>query len=81
MKSIVVALALITAGSAAFAQSSASQGDQSDAVQAQQDSAQKGKEEAEELICRRVGPAATGSQLGQRTCLTREQWRARNRRR
>jgi hypothetical protein len=40
---------------------------------------QGGEEKNERLICRRLSPAATGSAMGHRRCLTAAQWRALNR--
>jgi len=44
-----------------------------------QSSQDQGKNER--LICRRLAPAATGSAMGHRRCLTAAQWRALNARR
>lgn len=41
---------------------------------------QQEQEKNERLICRRLSPAATGSYMGHRRCLTAAQWRALNRR-
>lgn len=80
MKSVVVAFALVTAATAAIAQSSQHQNAQTTGQQGQEGAA-KADQKGERLICRRVGAAATGSQLGHRQCLTAAQWRALNQRR
>lgn len=48
--------------------------------ESEQPQPQQEQEKNERLICRRLSPAATGSSMGHRRCLTAAQWRALNRR-
>ncbi len=80
MKSIFVAFALVTAATAAIAQSNQHHDAQPTARQGQE-GATKADGKSERLISRRVGAATTGSALGQRQCMTAAQWRAWNQRR
>ena len=74
----VAFVALFLSG-AAMAQSSDPQ-PQTGVTENPESSAAQAEEKNERLICRRTGPAATGSQMGHRRCLTAAQWRALNRR-
>ena len=77
MSKLLIALASLALAGTALAQADEPESqDRPDNAQTQQ---QREPEAKERLICRRLSPAATGSQLGQRRCLTAAQWRAINR--
>ena len=75
-KLLVAFLSLSLAGTAMAQADEPELQDRPDSAQNQQ---QREPETKERLICRRLSPAATGSQLGHRRCLTAAQWRAINR--
>lgn len=75
MKTFVVALSVLAFSTAAMAENSQTRNERT-STERQQTGAQEPDEKSERMICRRVGDGATGSHLGQRRCLTAEQWRA-----
>lgn len=76
MTKFLVAFASLALAGTALAQADEPESqDRPDNAQTQQ----REPEAKERLICRRLSPAATGSQLGHRRCLTAAQWRAINR--
>lgn len=81
MKKLFVAFALGGAATTGFAQAANDPRDQAP-NSAERESAGKGDEKGERLICRWVIDADVGSLIRGRTrrCLTAEQWRALNRR-
>lgn len=79
MTRFIVAFASLALAGTAFAQTEQPR-ERTDQNEAHQNHAQQGGEEkGERLICRRLAPAATGSAMGHRRCLTAAQWRAVNR--
>lgn len=78
MTKLLVAFASLVLAGTASGQTDElpSQGALAESAQARPNREPKAKER---LICRRLSPAATGSQLGERRCLTAAQWRALNR--
>jgi hypothetical protein len=80
MTKFLVAFASVALAGTAIAQTSQprQEAEETENSQAQQ-TQEQGKNER--LICRRLAPAATGSAMGHRRCLTAAQWRAINARR
>ncbi len=80
MTKFLVAFVSVAVAGTAIAQTSQprQEAEETDSNQAQQ-TQEQGKNER--LICRRLAPAATGSAMGHRRCLTAAQWRAINARR
>lgn len=78
MARLLIAFAPLALTGAALGQTDEppAQGEQAENSQARPE---REPETKERLICRRLNPAATGSQLGHRRCLTAAQWRALNR--
>jgi hypothetical protein len=79
MTRFIVAFASLALAGTAVAQSEQprERTDENEIQQSQQQGG--GEEKGERLICRRLAPAATGSAMGHRRCLTAAQWRAVNR--
>ena len=79
MTRFIVAFASLALAGTAVAQTEQprERADENEMQQTQQ--TQSGQEKNERLICRRLSPAATGSAMGHRRCLTAAQWRALNR--
>ena len=79
MTKFFVAFASLALAGTAFAQTEQPR-ERTDAADSQHETnQQQGQEKGERLICRRLSPAATGSAMGHRRCLTAAQWRALNR--
>ena len=80
MTRFIVAFASLALAGTAVAQTEQprERTDENEMQQSQQQQ-QGGEEKGERLICRRLSPAATGSAMGHRRCLTAAQWRAVNR--
>ena len=80
MTKFLVAFVSVALAGTAIAQTSQprQEAEETDSNQAQQTQEQ---DKNERLICRRLAPAATGSAMGHRRCLTAAQWRAINARR
>jgi hypothetical protein len=74
----IVASASLALAGTAFAQTEQPR-ERTDQSEANATHHQQGEEKGERLICRRLAPAATGSAMGHRRCLTAAQWRAINR--
>ena len=76
MTKFLVAFASLALAGTALAQ--ADEPESQDRPDNAQTQSQREPEAKERLICRRLAPAATGSALGHRRCLTAAQWRAIN---
>ena len=75
MTKFLVAFVSVALAGTAIAQTSQprQEAEETDSNQAHQTQEQ---DKNERLICRRLAPAATGSAMGHRRCLTAAQWRA-----
>lgn len=80
MTRYLVAFAFVALAGTAVAQTSQPQPRTNEPENGQAQSSQE-QDKNERLICRRLAPAATGSAMGHRRCLTAAQWRALNARR
>lgn len=79
MTKFLVAFASLALAGTAIAQAEPEQ-PRNEESQSEQAEPQPERGKNERLICRRLAPAATGSVMGHRRCLTAAQWRALNRR-
>lgn len=78
MTRFIVAFASLALAGTAMAQTEQPR-ERGEENETHQNHQQPGQEKGERLICRRLAPAATGSAMGHRRCLTAAQWRAINR--
>lgn len=78
MTRFIAAMASLALAGTAVAQTEQPR-ERADENEAHANHQQEGQEKGERLICRRLAPAATGSAMGHRRCLTAAQWRAINR--
>ncbi len=80
MTKLLIAFASVAIAGSAIAQTSQPRQEAEETENGQAQSQQE-QEKGERLICRRLQPAATGSAMGHRRCLTAAQWRILNARR